>query len=49
MRSRKRNRYGSLYKAVAAFVRPYAYIAGNLTEAGYSATEAAALQLKLGS
>jgi type I restriction enzyme R subunit len=34
----------SFYKSVATFVRCYADIAQNLTEAGYSDTEAAALQ-----
>src|SRR5258707_12450181 len=34
----------SFYKAVATFVRAYADIAQNLTEAGYSDVEAAALQ-----
>jgi type I restriction enzyme R subunit len=34
----------SFYKAVASFVRAYADIAQNLTEAGYSDAEAAALQ-----
>ena len=34
----------SFYKAVATFVRAYADIAQNLTEAGYSDAEAAALQ-----
>ncbi len=34
----------SFYKAVAAFVRAYADLAQNLTEAGYSDAEAAALQ-----
>ena len=34
----------SFYKAVATFVRAYADLAGNLTEAGYSAAEAATLQ-----
>jgi len=34
----------SFYKAVATFVRTYADIAQNLTEAGYSDVEAAALQ-----
>jgi type I restriction enzyme R subunit len=34
----------SCYKAVAAFVRAYADIAQNLTEAGYAAAEATALQ-----
>jgi type I restriction enzyme R subunit len=34
----------SFYKAVATFIRAYADIAGNLTEAGYSAAEAATLQ-----
>ena len=34
----------SFYKAVATFVRAYAAIAQDLTEAGYSDAEAAALQ-----
>ncbi|NJM40312.1 MAG: DUF3387 domain-containing protein, partial [Anaerolineae bacterium] len=34
----------SFYKSVATFVRAYAEVAQNLTEAGYSDAEAAALQ-----
>lgn len=38
----------SFYKAVATFVRAYADIAQDLTEAGYNDTEAAALQKEVG-
>lgn len=38
----------SFYKAVAIFVRAFSAIAQNLTEAGYSDAEAAALQNELG-
>ncbi|AWI10004.1 type I restriction endonuclease subunit R [Ereboglobus luteus] len=38
----------SFYKAVATFVRAYANIAQDLAEAGYSTTEATALQTEVG-
>jgi type I restriction enzyme, R subunit len=37
----------SFYKGVATLVRAYAELAGNLTEAGYSNAEAAALQTEV--